>query len=117
MSRAPLVVENGEAVTKPSPFHSGRRWLGSGGGCRTTTALADPVVPEVYMMSLVSPSPSGRGRGVESACTSAQFGPRLPGIGRDAGQDHGGLGMVDDPPQLGAGQPGVHRDRHRPGPV
>jgi len=76
------VVENGEAVTKPNPFHSGRRSFGSGGRCRTTTALADPVVPDVYMRSLVSPSPSpspwGGGRGDASAWSRADHSRSSP---------------------------------------
>lgn len=69
-SRAPLVVENGEEVRKPRPFQSAGRSPGSGSGCRTTTALGTPVVPEVYMMS-IDPAPSGVRDSVEESASNS----------------------------------------------
>ena len=109
----------------------------------TTTALGDPVVPEVYMMSMTSAGPVGRrtrrapsrrgrtaptspvapgqsvGRGhhPEPAQSVGQLGPRRRRRRWRPGQDGGGLGVGEDRPELRAGQPGVDGNGDGTGPV
>ena len=117
-ARQPAVARIG----RPVPDH---HRLGRPGGPRGVHDVAGLAVAGrrgkggavgVQQRRPVSVVPGG-GEHPEPAGICGQSGPRLAGVGGRAGQDHGGLGMVQDSPQLGAGQPGVHGHRHRAGPV
>ena len=100
---------------------------------RTTTALGEPVVPEVYMMSMTSAGPVaagppagsessgsnsdsqpggpiavvGGGHQPDAAHVRRQLGPRGAATGGGTGQDGGGVGVGEDRPELRSGQPGI----------